>query len=29
MLNGGGKENGQKIRWSNKQKQKTTLHVTA
>ena len=29
MLNGGGNENGQKIRWSHKQKQKTTLHVTA
>ena len=29
MLNGGGNENGQKIKWSNKQKQKTSLHVTA
>ena len=29
MLNGDGNENGQKIKWSNKQKQKTSLHVTA
>ena len=28
MLNGDGNENGQKIKWSNKQKQKTSLHVT-